>query len=40
MALVEAVLSQVTDLQNLVAQIRAGYAVGSAVGQQLDAVSL
>ena len=30
MALAEAVLSQVMDLQNLVAQIRAGYSVGSA----------
>ncbi len=39
MALAEAVLSQVMDLQNLVAQIRAGYAVGSAVGEQLDAVA-
>ena len=39
MALAEAVLSQVMDLQNLVAQIRAGYSVGSAVGAQLDAVA-
>ncbi len=39
MALAEAVLSQVMDLQNLVAQIRAGYAVGAAVGAQLDAVA-
>ena len=39
MALAEAVLSQVMDLQNLVAQIRAGYSVGSAIGTQLDAVA-
>ena len=39
MALAEAVLSQVMDLQNLVSQIRAGYAVGSAAGAQLDAVA-
>ena len=39
MALAEAVLSQVMDLQDLVLQIRAGYAVGLAVGQQLDAVA-
>ena len=39
MALAEAVLSQVLDLQNLVSQIRTGYSVGSAVGAQLDAVA-
>ncbi len=39
MALAEAVLSQVLDLQNLVSQIRAGYSVGSAAGAQLDAVA-
>ena len=39
MALAEAVLSQVMDLQNLVSQIRTGYSVGSAVGAQLDAVA-
>ena len=39
MALAEAALSQVLDLQNLVSQIRAGYAVGSAAGAQLDAVA-
>ena len=39
MALAEAVLSQVMDLQDLVEQIRAGYAVGSAAGAQLDAVA-
>ena len=37
MALAEAVLSQVMDLQNLVSQIRTGYSVGSAAGAQLDA---
>ena len=37
MALAEAVLSQVTDLQHVVAEIRAGYAVGQAEGNQLDA---
>ena len=39
MALAEAVLSQVMDLQNLVSQIRTGYSVGSAAGAQLDAVA-
>ena len=39
MALAEAVLSQVMDLQNLVSQIRTGYSVGSAAGVQLDAVA-
>ena len=38
MALAEVVLSQVMDLQNLVSQIRAGYAVGAAAGAQLDAL--
>lgn len=37
MALAEAVLSQATDLQHVVAEIRAGYAVGQAEGNQLDA---
>ena len=39
MALAEVVLSQVMDLQNLVSQIRAGYAVGAAAGAQLDALA-
>ena len=39
MALAEALLSQATDLQSLVEEIRAGYAVGSAAGAQLDAVA-
>ncbi len=37
MALAEALLSQATDLQSLVEEIRAGYAVGQAEGNQLDA---
>lgn len=37
MALAEALLSQATDLQSLVEEIRAGYAVGQAEGKQLDA---
>ncbi len=39
MALAEAVLSQATDLQHVVAEIRAGYAVGQAEGNQLNAVA-
>ncbi len=37
MALAEALLSQATDLQSLVEEIRVGYAVGQAEGNQLDA---
>ena len=37
MALAEAVLSQVTDLQGVVEEIRSGYAAGQAEGNQLDA---
>ena len=37
MALAEALLSQAADLQHVVAEIRAGYAVGQAEGNQLDA---
>ena len=37
MALAEAVLSQVTDLQHVVGEIRARYAIGQAEGNQLDA---
>ena len=37
MALAEAVLSQAADLQHVVTDIRAGYAVGQAEGKQLDA---
>ena len=39
MALAEAVLSQVKDLQGLVEVIRAGYAVGQAEGEQLNAAA-
>ncbi len=37
MALAEAALAQVTDLQSVVEEIRAGYAAGQAEGNQLDA---
>ena len=37
MALAEALLSQVTDLQHVIGEIWAGYAVGQAEGNQLDA---
>ncbi len=37
MALAEAVLLQVMDLQHVVSEIQAGYAVGQAEGNQLDA---
>ncbi len=39
MALAEALLSQAADLQHVVAEIRAGYAVGHAAGNQLDAAA-
>ena len=39
MAMAEAALAQVTDLQHVVAEIRAGYAVGQAEGNQLDAAA-
>ena len=37
MALAEAVLSQVTDLQSVVEEVRTGYAADQAEGNQLDA---
>lgn len=39
MALAEAVLSQVTDLMALVAQMQSGFSFATAVGKQLDQIA-